>query len=131
MTCWSVSCIIQQFHSFLLPSFAKFGKVLLWKITNPLHKFEKKKHCLGHFNNNYIIFLNVKNFNFFSPLKKNLWRKIFNLRKEYFICWNENLIDYSTNVCPTCQGTWINETRLNSQQKLIPPKVGTGITNFL
>jgi hypothetical protein len=42
-----------------------------------------------------------------------------------------NLINYSTNVCQTCQGTWINETRLNSQQKKIPPKVGTGITNFL
>ncbi len=41
-----------------------------------------------------------------------------------------NLIDYSKNVCQTCQGTWINETILNSQQKQIPPKVGTGITNF-
>ncbi len=41
-----------------------------------------------------------------------------------------NLIDYSTNVCQTCQGTWINGTILNSQQKQIPPKVGTGITNF-
>jgi hypothetical protein len=42
-----------------------------------------------------------------------------------------SLIDYSTNVCGTCQCTWINETRLNSQQKQIPPEVGTGITNFL